>query len=239
MWIIFRPVLARRLTVACLAVLAASVASGCAARSAEHPGIPLSGSPRVLADGRLATNPAPLTLQDVERLPAGSPGRAVMMMLFWAQWGSPPNVAAAYDSGVMRALGVSSLVGTWESVRQSIVRVLPKIAVERFDSTRREAFVGLELANTAGPPIRQAFDLRRVGAVWQIVYDTMLDNALPGYVAEQLTPDPAAKHVSAAGERAGIMAAARYRAYWAGRIPSGQGSCGSNTAPSRRLTCAY
>lgn len=212
--------LARRLTVAMLAS-AVAVLPGCAAKSAEHPGVPVSGAVRVLADGRLATDPPPLTLRDIERLPAGSPARTVMMLFFWAQWGSPPNVAATYDPGVARVVGVSNLVGTWESIRPSIVHTLPKVTIERIDARRGEAFVGMELASTAGPPARQSYELRRVGRRWQVVYDTVLDHALPGYVAEQLAVDPTAKRLSPAADRAGIRAAARYRAYWAQRTVLG------------------
>lgn len=202
-------------------VAVALALAGCAAKSAEHPGTPINGSPRVLPDGRLATNPPPLTLQDVDRRPAASPGHAVMALLFWAQWGSPANIAAAYDPGVEHAIGLTNLLGSWESMRQSILTALPTIVLERVEDAGTQASIGLELASTAGPPTRQSFVLRRTAGKWHVVYDTLVERTLPGYVAETLTPNPGAKHVNPAALRAGLARAATYRAYWASQVASG------------------
>jgi hypothetical protein len=191
--------------------------------------VPVNGVTRVLADGRLVTDPSPLTLEDVHRRPVGSPEYTVMSLLFWAQWGSPANIVAEYDPGVARLLGVSNLVGAWESIRQSIVTSLPKIVFKQTDAAN-QAFVGMLFETTLGPPTRQSFVLRRMAGGWRIVYDTLLESALPGYVAEQVTPNPAAKHDSGAALHGGLGYAAAYRAYWAQQVVSGAQN-GTTTAP--------
>jgi hypothetical protein len=218
----------RGLTAATL--LAAVVLGGCGAKSAADPGVPVNGVTRVLADGRLVTDPSPLTLEDVHRRPVGSPEYTVMSLLFWAQWGSPANIVAEYDPGVARLLGVSNLVGAWESIRQSIVTSLPKIVFEQTDAAKNQAFVGMLFETTLGPPTRQSFVLRRMAGGWRIVYDTLLESALPGYVAEQVTPNPAAKHDSGVALHSGLGYAATYRAYWAQQVVSGAQN-GTTTAP--------
>lgn len=215
----------QRLAVTTL-VVTSVILGGCAAKSAEHPGVAVNGVTRVLADGRLVVDPPPLTLKDVERQPVGSPGYTVMSLLFWAQWGSPANIVAEYDPGVARVVGVSNVVGVWESIRQSILLALPKIIFERFNSAGNQAFVGLQLETTSGPPARQSFVLRRTAQGWRVVYDTLLEGALPGYVAELLTPDPSAKGAAAAAVHRGVGDAAAYRAYWAQRIVSGSQGAG-------------
>jgi hypothetical protein len=209
-----------RLRLIATTLLAAAVLSGCGAKSAVDPGVPVNGVTRVLADGRLVTNPPPLTLEDVNRRPVGSPAYTVMSLLFWAQWGSPANIAAEYDPGVARLISVSNLVGAWESIRQSIVTSLPKIVFERINAPRNQAFIGLLFETTLGPPTRQSFVLRRMAGGWRIVYDTLLESALPGYVAEQVTPNPLAKHDSGAAIHRGLGYAADYRAYWAQQVVS-------------------
>jgi hypothetical protein len=205
-------------------VLTAAILGGCGTKSAEHPGLPVNGATRVLADGRLVTEPPPLTLQDVEHYSVGSPAYAVMSLLFWAQWGSPANIIAEYDRGVASAISVSNVVGAWEAIRQSILTSLPKMVFERSNAAGDEAFVGIKLETILGPPARQSFVLRRTAQGWRIVYDTLLEGALPGYVAEQLTPDPSAKHVSAAAVRGGLGFATAYRAYWAQHVVSSRQS---------------
>ncbi len=216
----------QRLTATTL-VVTSVILGGCGAKSAEHPGVPVNGVTRVLADGRLVTDPPPLTLHDVERQPVGSPAYTVMSLLFWAQWGSPANIVAEYDPGAALIVGVSNLVGAWEGIRQSILSALPKIVFERSNAAGNQAFVGLQLETTLGPPARQSFVLRRTAQGWRIVYDTLLDGALPGYIAELLTTDPSAKHASAAAIHAGIGYAAAYRAYWAQQIVSASRSVSS------------
>jgi hypothetical protein len=221
-------VTARGLTAATL--LAAAVLTGCGAKSAADPGVPVDGVTRVLADGRLVTDPPPLTFEDVNRRPLGSPAYTVMSLLFWAQWGSPANIAAEYDPSVARLLGVSNLVGAWESIRQSIVTSLPKIVFEKTSAAGNQAFVGMLFETTLGAPTRQSFVLRRMAGGWRIVYDTLLEGALPGYVAEQVTPNPLAKHESGAAVHSGLAYAALYRAYWAQQVVSGAQN-NTTTAP--------
>jgi hypothetical protein len=202
-------------------VVTSVILGGCGARSAERPGVSVNGVTRVLANGRLVTDPSPLTLQDVEHRSVGSPGYAVMSLLFWEQWGSPANIVAEYDPGVSRILGVSNLVGAWEAIRPSILTSLPKIVFEHINAARNQAFVGMQLETTLGPPTRQSFVLRRTPQGWRIVYDTLLAGALPGYVTEEVTPNPSAKHPTGAAIHTGIGYAAVYRTYWAQQIASG------------------
>jgi hypothetical protein len=159
------------------------------------------------ADGTLSSTPSPLTLRDVEKQPDGSAGRAVMQLIFWAQWGNLPAIINTYDSRVAGTLGVSKLAGSYEYLRPELLTSRPRIIAAQPSSGGQ--FVSLELTSTRGGPAREGFLLRRRNGAWRIVYDTLLERALEGStIAEQAPNDPTP---SLAVRRAGARAAGLYR----------------------------
>jgi len=159
------------------------------------------------ADGRLAANPSPVTIADIDKQPANSAQRAVMRLFFWARWGNLPAVVDTYERRIIDGLGVTSIAGTYDYLRPRLL-----LSQARIISTRTSGpgqFVALELASTAGPPTREGFLMRRRNGAWRAVYDTLLESAIEGYTISEQEPDRAKP--SLAAKRKGARAAQRYR----------------------------
>jgi len=159
-------------------------------------------------DGSLRVNPRLLTLADVRKVPPGSPGRTLFELFFWAQWGSAPNIVAAYDPAVVRAVGVDDLTGAYALRRASLLASQPRIT--NTVSTSFGATVTVELLRRNEVPDRQSFTLRRIGGRWRVVYDTLLEDGIAAHVQGRETP-ASATAVPDAAAKAGIFAARRYR----------------------------
>ncbi len=142
------------------------------------------------ADGRLASNPAPLTLEDLEKQPVGSPHRTVMQVMFWTQWGNVPGIVELYDRRIVDVLGVSRITSAYDHLRREVSTSRPRIV-----ATRRNAggqWVAVELASTREPPVRESFLLRRRDGRWRVVYDTLLERAMEASIlGGQVPGDPA------------------------------------------------
>jgi hypothetical protein len=160
------------------------------------------------SDGSLRINPKPLTLDQVRASPKGSPERTLFELLFWAQWGSAPNVVAAYTPEVVRAVGVANLSGAYGQQRATLLSSLPRIT--SVVTTSFGVAVTVELLRRNTTPAPQSFTLRRVGGRWRVVYDTLLENGLAAYVQTINTP-ASAKTAPDSAVKAGIAAAADYR----------------------------
>lgn len=192
-----------------LAVLAAVLfVIGCGGDSNVDSEMVRTGTPtvEVRPDGTLTANPAPLTLADVEGQPAASARRAVYELLFWGQWGSWPNVLDAYDPEVRATVGTRDLLGAYAVLQPQLVAAQAQIvsAVLR----RGRAIVLLELRSTSARQ-RESFLLRRRGASWRILSDTLLERGLRAYVTQRVDTGP---NPSRAAARAGVEAAEKYRA---------------------------
>jgi hypothetical protein len=159
-------------------------------------------------DGRLATEPEPLSLADVGRYPDGSAARAVARILFWAQWGNIPGVLDAYDRRIVRRLGVAQMAASVGWVAPSLSATRPRVTgVTR---SGRATFVGVELLTRNYAPGRESFLVARTGGRWKVVWDTLLARSLAGSVIARLARDP--RNPSASVRRAAQSAADRYRA---------------------------
>ena len=159
------------------------------------------------ADGTLSNNPPPLTLEDVERQPAGSPERTIMQVIFWAQWGNLPAVIEGYDDRIIATLGVTPITAAFDHLRPELLTSRPRVVATRASSGGR--FVSLELASTRGAPVREGFLMFRRDGVWRIVYDTLLERATEAATIAQLAPgDPTP---GTAARRSGARAAQLYR----------------------------
>ena len=171
-------------------------------------------------DGRLAANPSPLTIADVDKQPAKSAQRAVLQLIFWAQWGNLPAVVAGYERRVVDGVGVTSIAGTYDYLRPQLL-----LSQTRITSTRPSGggqFVSLELANTSGPPSREGFLMHRRNGAWRVVYDTLLESAVEGYTISQ--QEPGRDDPSLSAKRNGARAAQRYRDVYSSIVLAGRRS---------------
>lgn len=193
-------------------VLLSVAASGCGTK-VDRVGVAQQPSGEVRADGRLTADPKPLTLKDVDAQPSGSPQRAVLTLWFWAQWGSAPNIIAAYDPKVVERTGQLNVLGAYAAIRQSVLQTRPRIvSVQQGNGVTT---VLLEVLSRTSTPARHSFALERVDGKWLIENDTLLEGALPGYVQSITQRTPVGAKPDAAAVRAGLNAAATYRGAFA------------------------
>ena len=173
-----------------------------------------TGQPEVrqLPNGRLDSDPAPLLLKSVEDQPDGSAEQAIIQMLFWAQWGSAPNVVDSYDPAIVAALGLPTLTGSYALLRPQLVA--SQIRFVEVKKSGRQVFVAVELTSKTLPPARESFLMRRSSrglstVAWRIVYDTLLERGLNSYVQTTEARNPQRPDPQAI--RKGEQAASGYR----------------------------
>jgi hypothetical protein len=215
-----------KLRALCAVLIGASLLGGCSGDSGGSDGIVRTGAtePKTTPDGRLETNPTPLTLNDVSRLEAGSAKQALMELLFWAQWGNLPSVIDAYDLRVSGELGAPSMTAAYADLRPQLIA--SKIRVLHRKQRGDTAFFGVEFLSKQEPPQRESFLLRRRAGKWRILNDTLLERGLKNSAQSRIaagsaTPSPRAV-------RAGDRAAERYRSIYPSiqlsrRLKSGRG----------------
>lgn len=203
--------------VCALLVAAAIGVAGCGSDSSGTDKMVRTGptQPQAAADGRLTSNPSPLTLEDLDKLPKASAQLAVMETLFWAQWGNIPALAQAYHPQVVEDVGVSRLTDTYAWLRPQLLRSRMRLISARRNG--REVFVAVEMASMDGPPSQDGFVLRQLDGGWRIVYDTLLDRGLSGYVAFLESRNPPDRAPDQAAVRAGQAAARKYRESYVSR----------------------
>jgi len=195
----------------CAVVVAVAMLAGCGGSDSGTDRMVRTGEadPKVGADGRLASNPSPLTLKALDEFEEGTAEQSVMTLLFWAQWGNLPAVVEAYDPDVLDALGVSAVTGSYSWLRPSLLASQPElVSVKR---SGENTFVGLELRTTTDAPTRESFIVHRAGGEWRVRYDTLLDRGIDGATVTRLTPDPTAKRQPATVLRKAEAAAQVYR----------------------------
>ena len=194
-----------------VAVAVAMLVAGCGGSDSGTDRMVRTGEadPKVTAEGKLASNPSPLTLKRLDELDAGSAEQSVMTLFFWAQWGNLPAVVDAYDPAVLDEVGVSAITGSYAWLRPSLLASQPHIiSVERGG---KNTFVGLELRTTTAAPTRESFIVHRVDGEWRVAYDTLLDRGIHEATIARLNPDPTAKHQPVTVLRKAEAEAQRYR----------------------------
>ena len=165
---------------------------------------------RTRADGSLTSQPDPLSLEDVQKQRRGTPAEAVMKLWYWAQWGSSPNIIAAYHPAVVRRLGSADIAGSYAGQRASLLAAQPRI-VNVVPGRDETSVVTLDALRVNLPPEHYSFTVRKVGTEWFVVFDTLLESGITAYVQFRNTPNPDSKSVPAAAKRAGLAAARSYR----------------------------
>lgn len=190
------------------AIAGAVLFAGCDGGSPDDRIVRTTASrPAALPDGRLKSQPSPLTLAEVSRQPRNSPQRVVMEMVFFAQWGSLPNVRTAYGPEVLRRVSLTDMYGAYALQRASLVAALPRI--KDVTTTKTGRFVAVRFSSATSPPVDDSFLLRRVDGGWKIVYDSLLDRALSQYVQTRVDPS---LEPSRRAKAAGNAASDRFRA---------------------------
>jgi hypothetical protein len=139
-----------------------------------------------------------------------------MRLFYWAQWGSAPNVASAYDPAVRRAAGVGNIVGAYSQLRDTLATSRPRFL--EITSSAAGAFVSLELLRADAAPARHSFLLQRRDGRWQIVFDTLLERGLANYVASLRSRNSADKLPDRSAVRQGRLAAHEYRRLFASTL---------------------
>jgi hypothetical protein len=151
---------------------------------------------------------------------ANSPSAVVLQLWRAVQVGDVPSAVGLYDPRVRDSIGFTTVAGTLAQQRTALAVLRPQIV-----SVSRTP-LGLELvarATSRGSGVGvQSFLLRHGSEGWRVVYDTLLGDALAGYVQTQVqhrvapksnVPDPRAQ---LAGERASLA----YQALFADTLPS-------------------
>ena len=190
-----------------------------------------TGKPTVTvrADGTLSANPALLTLDDINRQPVGTPRRAVLEQLFWAQWGSWPDIFEGYAPTIGSVVGRENLTGAYVILRPQLTASKPRFVATRVTGGR--AAVHLELLSATGAPNYESFVLRRLRGRWLIISDTLLERGLKTYVTQRFDGDIAGAKPTRRAVLAGIDATARYRAAFDKPATTSQSTEQRSTAP--------
>jgi hypothetical protein len=165
-----------------------------------------TGGKSTAADGAVAR---PLTYADVAKEGENTPARAVLLLWFWAQWGSSPNVVAMYDPRVVRAVGSPNISGVYAWLRGTLVELRPRI-VGNIRTKKNLDFIAVEARSATANPVRYAFLLRRSHRNWLVMHDTLLQDSLPQYVAFKIDGQASANPSRRAREQ-GERLADRYR----------------------------
>jgi hypothetical protein len=201
-----------------LAAVVALAVTGCGGTGTKNEGnvanVPETGVTG--ADGRLSEAPTPLRIADLRREPRGSAQAAVLRLFYFAQWGSAPNIASAYDPLVRNAVGVSNIVGTYGQQRSALATSRPRIIEST--ATATGTFVSLELLRADAPPARHSFSLRQRYGRWQIVFDTLLEGGLDAYISSVRSRSPVGRPPDRSAARQGREAAQNYRGLFASNL---------------------
>jgi hypothetical protein len=166
-------------------------------------------------DGRLNRDPDPLSIADIERLPADSPQSVVFRIWFYAQWGSSTSIPRYYDAKVVKTIGAATIANAFARDRDDIVRGQPRLrGVLRTSGGR---LVTMQVFSVTDRPHLESFLLRHRAGRWRVVHDTLLEEALriDAQVRTQQRVDPGAARFDPRAITAGIRAATRYRTIYA------------------------
>jgi hypothetical protein len=188
----------------CVALLAAgAIACG----STSKP------TPRPAAAATPATPKLHLLRQaDLRKFPADSPQRAVLTLWYWSQWGSWPNVVAAYAPTVRGTVGDNRLAGSYAQQRGSMQ--VSQFEIREVNTAPTATVVTTIVRPSGGAPIPESWTLRQGAADrWEVVHDTFLERALPDYV-QTVAQDriaPGASKIDPRARIAGRRARETYR----------------------------
>jgi hypothetical protein len=145
---------------------------------------------------------------------ADSPLGTVLRLWRSVQVGDVPSAAGFYDPRVRRALGFNNVVGALARQRSTLALLRPRVVSVSRTPLGSEVIVA---ATSGGSGVgTQSFLLRHGQEGWRVAYDTLLGDALPGYVQSEaqrrIAPE---SDLSPAAIRAGERANGVYRTLFA------------------------
>jgi hypothetical protein len=174
-----------------LLAVSLTACSGCAIDHEEKASTLPGTSVEVKADGSLADDAPPITLQDIKNEPRRSVRRTMLSVWFYGQWGSVPNILPLYEPFVRRAVGDRLILGAYATQREQMLASRPRIAYVRRTSVG--TLVGLSVYRRGAVPLRDSFLFRRRNGKWRILYDTILERTFNSYQQFTDSADPAQK----------------------------------------------
>jgi len=173
----------RRISILPLVLLVCLVPLGCGGSKQEVIGRTGATPVKVNAGEELSAMPDPLTLTQLAR--ASGPARPVLQAVLFAQWGAPEAAAASYAPRVHRALGEFLLQQALAYGRAEALGARPVIV--GVTSVGGRTIVLVTSQHYASPPARDSYTLVQARGQWRILYDTVLERDLSGYVSSALS----------------------------------------------------
>lgn len=120
----------------------------------------------------------------------GSPGAAILTLWRFVRGGALPVAVGSYDRSVQRSLGLALLAGALRTQQPSAKQLRAEITGQ--DKTPAGELLTM---NASDGTVTRTFSFitRKRGGRWLVVYDTLLEDALPAYVRLQTDKGPADK----------------------------------------------
>ncbi len=187
----------RRLLIACHAVLALSLLTGCNSEDAAVQGTPVAppGEPQ-------AAQPTEAVTADLKKV--GSASKAAESYYRFIQGGALPAALSLYDPRVIRNIDLAVLSGALAAQKAQLEDA--RLNVLDVESTADGRLVTLEILRDVGAKSRHTFFFRRIRGQWKLVYDTLSAEAIQVFARSRAQlrageTDPSPESV-AAGEEA-------------------------------------
>jgi hypothetical protein len=117
-----------------------------------------------------------LSMDDVRHQPPHSPERAVLTMLLAAKLGNVPRLISAYEPRTLEELGRSRLVSAYARRRPELRATSVEVGGATFTQTGATVIVRFVQADKT--PKLYEFGLRKAGAAWLILRDSLVGEVL-------------------------------------------------------------
>lgn len=118
------------------------------------------------------------------KVPPRTPADLVTRFWAFAQAGSVQNLVPLYAPSVRRKIGDSNIAGALLSQRPTFLQGKPRIGV--LNSTAAGVLVLVSVGQPQASRAYHSYLLRGRPGAWRIVFDTILDGALPAYSQGQV-----------------------------------------------------
>lgn len=205
----------RKLGLGFVILLIAGVIAGCG----------LSGD-----DEPAPTRPRLLTVRDLDKYPSNSPEAAMFRHFFFIQWGSARDLIATLDPLVTEQVGLPPLVKAYAFVRPGLAAA--KFRVVGKTDTSQGKLITYEILPQEGKVQAESALLGRAGNSYVILYDSLLESAIPESIRATAAAQPSTKQLRESTERSVTAVMRRFHAT-AG--PEGPGSASKRAAGRGRV----
>jgi hypothetical protein len=164
------------------------------------------------------TEEALVTRGEIARSGGNSPPGVVLQLWRTVQVGDVPSALSYYHPRVRSAVGLRNIVGVLAQQRSSLSVLRPRIVSVSRTPLGTEVVVS---ARSGGSGVGLlSFLLRNAEGGWRVAHDTLLGDALPGYVesAVQARVAPGSNAPSPVAQLAGVRASEVYRTLFASTL---------------------